>query len=73
MKWPLAVLVLLAGCSHSGVRVDTLLGLTLLTAAMFDYERGRLDLAPPLSSERRINAQDCSQPIRDPSANLDCR
>ena len=64
MKWPLAVLVMLAGCSHTEVRVDsgsaaartqgalqvrveggrglaTLLGLTFLTAAMFDYDYER--------------------------------
>ncbi len=29
--------------------------------------------APGLAPARRINEQDCSQPIADPSANLKCR
>ncbi len=109
MKWPLAVLVMLAGCSHTEVRVDsgstrtqgalqvrveggrglaTLLGLTVLTAAMFDYERdrmryrenpfmplgeARLDAAPPLATDRTISEQDCTRPLEDFSANLKCR
>jgi hypothetical protein len=111
MKWPLAVLVLLAGCSTTEVRVDSgstatrtqgalqvrieggrglaaLLGLTVLTAAMFDYERDRMrsgaspfmpvgearpDAAPPLATDRTISEQDCTRPIEDFSANLKCR
>jgi len=95
MKWPLAVLVMLAGCSHTEVRVDsgstaartqgalqvrveggrglaTLLGLTFLTAAMFDYE-ARPDAAPPLATDRTISEQDCTRPIENFSANLKCR
>jgi len=111
MKWPLAVLVMLAGCSHTEVRVDsgsaaartqgalqvraeggrglaTLLGLTVLTAAMFDYEGDRMryrenpfmplggarpDAAPPLATDRTISEQDCTRPLEDLSANLRCR
>lgn len=111
MKWRLAVLVMLAGCSHTEVRVDsgsaaartqgalqvrveggrglaTLLGLTLLTAAMFDYERDRMgyrenpfvplgearpDAAPPLATDRTISEQDCTRPIENFSGNLKCR
>jgi hypothetical protein len=29
--------------------------------------------APALAPERRVNEQDCTQPIADPSANLKCR
>ena len=29
--------------------------------------------APPLDETRRVNTQDCSKPIEDPSANLKCR
>lgn len=28
---------------------------------------------PPLAPGRRVNEQDCSRPIEDPSANLKCR
>jgi len=111
MKWPLAVLVMLAGCSHTEVRVDsggaaartqgalqvrveggrglaTLLGLTVLTAAMFDYERDRMryrenpfmplgearsEAAPPLATDRTVSEQDCTRPIENFSANLKCR
>ena len=88
MKWPLVIVVLLAGCSHTGVRVDTLFGLTVLTAAAFDYERDRMryrenlfmplggtrpDAAPPLATDRKISEQDCTRPIEDFSANLRCR
>jgi hypothetical protein len=88
MKWPVVIVVLLAGCSHGGVRVDTLFGLTLLTVAAFDYERDRMryredrfmplggarpDAAPPLATDRKISEQDCTRPIEDFSANLRCR
>jgi hypothetical protein len=88
MKWPLVIVVLLAGCSHGGVRVDTLLGLTLLTAATFDYERDRMryrenrfmplggarpDAAPPLATDRKISEQDCTQPVDLSKGNLRCR
>ena len=111
MKWPLAVLVLLAGCSHTEVRVDsgsaasrtqgalqvrfeggrglaTLLGLSVLTAAMFDYERDRMrsrvspfmplgdarpDAAPPLATDRTISEQDCTRPIDYSQGNLRCK
>ena len=95
MKWQLAVLLLLAGCAHTEVRVDsarsartqgglqvqiqggrglaTLVGLGVLTAAMFDYARGWPSLAPALSPERRVNEHDCTRPIEEPSANLKCR
>jgi len=29
--------------------------------------------APPMKPDRRINEQDCTQPIVDPTANLRCR
>jgi hypothetical protein len=49
--------------------------------AAWDYsERQRLEGAPPLNEPpleldkgRRVNAQDCTQPIRDWSANLKCK
>jgi hypothetical protein len=85
MKWLLVMVALLAGCSHV-VRVDTLLGLTFLTAATFDYERDRMrdrafmplgearpDAAAPLAPDRTISEQDCTRPIEDFSANLKCR
>jgi len=69
-----------------GRGLATLLGLTLLTAAMFDYERDRMryrafmplgearpDAAPPLATDRTISEQDCTRPIEDFSANLRCR
>ena len=29
--------------------------------------------APPLDEARRVNAQDCTRPIENPTANLRCR
>jgi hypothetical protein len=71
-----------------GSGLAALLGLTLLTAAMFDYERDRMryrenrfmplggarpDAAPPLATDRTISEQDCTRPLEDFSANLKCR
>jgi hypothetical protein len=73
---------------ESGRGLAALLGLTALTAAMFDYERGRMryrenrsmpvgearpDAAAPLAPDRTISEQDCTRPIEDFSANLKCR
>lgn len=73
---------------EGGRGLAALLGLTALTAAMFDYERprmryretplmpfgeARLDAAPPLALDRTISEQDCTRPIEDISANLKCR
>jgi hypothetical protein len=58
---------------EGGRGLATLLGLTVLTAAMFDYERGRPDLAPALAPERRINEQDCTKPIDYSLGNLRCK
>lgn len=73
---------------EGGRGLAALVGLTALTAAMFDYERDRMryrenrfmplgetrpDMAPPLATDRTISEQDCTRPIEDFSANLKCR
>ncbi len=69
---------------EGGRGLAALLGVTALTAAMFDYERDRYraflplgearpDTAPPLAPDRTISEQDCTRPIEDFPANLRCR
>lgn len=71
---------------EGGRGLAALLGLTALTAAIFDYERDRMgyrafmplgearpDPAPPLAPDRTISEQDCTRPIADFSGNLKCR
>jgi len=73
---------------EGGRGLAALLGLTALTAATFDYERGRMgyrenpfmplggarpDAAPPLAADRTISEQDCTRALEDLSANLRCR
>lgn len=77
-KTLLLLAVLAAGCT---ARIDTgrdlgaVLGLAIVGGAIYDYEserrgeRGALELDPG----RRVNEQDCTRPIEDPSANLKCR
>jgi hypothetical protein len=71
---------------EGGRGLATLLGLTFLSAVMFDYESDRMgyralmplgaarpDAAPPLAPDRTISEQDCTRPIENFSGNLKCR
>jgi len=40
-------------------------------SALYDWKGSTR--VPPMDPERRVQEQDCSQPIVDPSANLKCR
>jgi len=74
----LLVAVLAAGCT---VQIDTgrdfgaALGLVIMGGAIYDYESERRGerAAGELDPGRRVNQQDCTRPIEDPSANLMCR
>src|SRR5512134_235964 len=66
---------------QSGSIVGTLLALGILAAAWHGGDRERYGFGafpgesapvPPLDESRRVNVQDCTQPIEDESANLRC-
>lgn len=40
-------------------------------SAIYDWTGSQA--VPPLAPDRRVHAQDCSQPLEDPTANLKCR
>lgn len=51
---------------------DVIVGAALLSILVAANQDGN-SAAVPMAPGRRINAQDCSEPIGDPSANLLCR
>jgi hypothetical protein len=67
-----------AGCT---VHIDTgrdfgaVLGAAIVGGAIYEYELERRGERAPgeLDPGRRVNQQDCTRPIEDPSANLMCR
>jgi hypothetical protein len=72
------LLVLAAGCTvhiDTGRDLGAALGLAIVGGAIYDYETERRGARDPgaLDPGRRVNEQDCTRPIEDPSANLKCR
>lgn len=47
-----------------------LIGIGLIAS---QYSESRSEPPEALDTPRRVNEQDCTKPIRDPSANLKCR
>lgn len=68
------------GISGSGTATWALIGIGLI-AAEIAAQRSAVRVDPPadsgpsgtLDAERRVNEQDCTQPIKDWSANLKCK
>jgi hypothetical protein len=50
-----------------------LLGIILIGMEINNPTRPLQERPPPLDGARRVNEQDCTQPIVDASANLKCR
>jgi len=66
--------VLLTGCaSSSGSTGWVLVGVFLIGMEINDPTRPLQPPPPPMDATRRVNEQDCTQPIVDGSANLKCR
>lgn len=58
---------------HAGPAVGTLIGLGFMAAIIRSDADYAERAAPELDPTRRVQEQDCSQPIEDWSANLRCR
>ena len=67
--------VLLTGCASSTSSTSTwvLLGIFLIAAEASDPTRPLEERPPDMDPSRRVNEQDCTQPIVDGSANLRCK
>jgi hypothetical protein len=59
--------------SSSSAGAWVLLGIILISAEAANPTRPLAERPPPLDAARRVNEQDCTQPIVDASANLKCR
>ena len=55
---------------ESGSAAGALLGLGIVAAGIYGADDSRV---PELDPDRTVNVQDCSQPIKDWSANLMCK
>ena len=65
--------VLLTGCASSSSSTGwVLVGVFLIGMEINNPTRPR-DALPPMDAARRVNEQDCTQPIVDGSANLKYR
>ncbi|HJS36826.1 MAG TPA: hypothetical protein VJ789_01705 [Burkholderiales bacterium] len=66
--------VLLTGCASSSSGTGWLLvGVFLIGMEANNPTQPLADRPPPMDAARRVNEQDCTQPIVDASANLKCR
>ncbi len=58
---------------HAGPAIGTLIGIGIIAASIRDERAYPGRAVPELDPTRRVQEQDCSKPIEDPSANLRCR
>ena len=59
--------------SSSSAGAWVLLGIILISAEAANPTMPLAERPPPLDAARRVNEQDCTQPVVDASANLKCR
>jgi hypothetical protein len=61
------------GISGGGTATWLLIGIGLIAAGEYSSGPSAAPATPELDKSRRVNEQDCTQPIKDWSANLKCR